>query len=174
MDNRLRDGRVRVFVKGVNQFSLMSAGSQQMYKLGTFAVAEVLRRIGQALGPNDTPAKPLSRYYAVLKAKRGLGNRRNLRYTGAVKTYESKGRLVKPRIGIGGGHMLDNLRVRTVSENSVRAGFSAKWARDKALGNTEREPFLLFSPKNQSRIVEVARRLLITEKLPGLFGPPKL
>lgn len=123
-----------------------------MYRLGDYGVAEVLDRIGRAQGPEDGAAKPLGKGYAIQKTKAGLGNRRNLRFK-----------------GLGGGHMLDNLKVRTVGKNEVRAGFSVRWAQKKAQGNTAREPFLLFSPRNQERVAKVGGNLLYKENLPQLI-----
>ncbi len=154
MDRRLRDGRVRVDADGLNRFQPLTIGARRMWLLGDFAVAQVKGRAAQALGPYDTPAKPLAKGYAIRKTRAGKGNRRTLSFLGKV-----------------GGHMLDNLRVRTVGENSVRASFSTKAARDKAVGNSRIEPFLVFSPGNTRKITERANELLLGNNIKGLFGP---
>lgn len=145
-------GRVRVFLKRKLRLDLLDFDQKQMYRLGDFGVTEVLSRIAKGQGPEDSPAKPLGKGYAIRKTKAGLGNRRNLRFK-----------------GLGGGHMLDNLKVRTVSKNEAQARFSVLWAREKAEANTAREPFMLFSPRNQKQVAAMASRLLIEEKLPRLI-----
>lgn len=112
----------------------------QMLKLGTVGVAAVKNRLAAGLGPEDSPAKPLTKRYAIYKAKR-LKRRaiRDLRLTGA---------------------MLRNLSVRTVSENRARAGLTARRERLKALANTRREPWLVFSPRNRAAVVEAGRRIM--------------
>jgi hypothetical protein len=144
-------GRVRVYVKRQLRFDLLDFNRQQMYRLGVFGVAEVLGRVRKAIGPEDGPAKPLKyKYYAKVKSRFGLSNKRDL-------------------WGFGrGGHMLDNLKVRTVGTNDVRAGFSTKRARDKAAGNTRIQPFLVFSPSNVRRVSDTALKIFQKEIVPGV------
>jgi len=110
-----------------------------MYELGTAGVAAVKARVSAALGPNDSPAKPLTKPYAIYKTRMGKGNRRNLTLTGA---------------------MLQNLLVRTVSENRARAGFSTRSDRLKAMVNQRIEPWLVFSPRNRAAVLDAARKML--------------
>lgn len=143
-------GRVRVYFKRQLRFDLLDFDRQQMYRLGVFGVAEVLDRVSKALGPEDQKAKPLGRGYAIRKSKFGLRNRRDLR-------------------GFGfGGHMLDNLKVRTVGLNDVRAGFSTARMREKARGNEQRERFMVFSPRNVQRIAEVSGKIFTREIVPNV------
>jgi len=139
--------RVKVYVKRRLRFDLLNYDQQQMYKLGVFGLAEVLNRIEQAKNTEDGPAKPLKKGYAIRKSKLRLGNRRNLKLTGA---------------------MLGNLSVRTVSRNFARAGMTTLKQRQKALANSKIEEFAAFSPHNQQRVAEVANRILTTEKIPFL------
>ena len=114
-----------------------------MFKLGAAGVSAVKSRVQAALGPTDSPAKPLSKRYAIRKTRLGLGNRRNLSFT---------------------GDMLGNLQVRTVSENRAKASLSTRKDRIKAWANQKREEWMVFSPKNKAAVVEAARKMLETMK----------
>ena len=109
-----------------------------MFKLGTVGVAAVKNRLAAAQGPGDVPAKPLTKRYAIRKTKAGKGNRRNLFWSGGL---------------------MRNFQVRTVSENRAKAGLSTRKDRIKAWANQKIEPWLVFSPKNKSAVVEAARRV---------------
>jgi hypothetical protein len=143
-------GRVRVYVKRQLRFDLLDFDRQQMYRLGVVGVAEVLDRVSRGQGPEDQKAKPLSKRYAIRKSKFGLRNVRDLR-------------------GFGfGGHMLDNLKVRTVGLNDVRAGFSTARMREKARGNEQRESFMVFSRRNVQRIAEVGGKIFKQDIVPNV------
>jgi hypothetical protein len=119
----------------------------QMLKLGTVGLAAVKNRLAAALGPSDAPARPLTKRYAIYKAKR-LRRRavRDLSLTGS---------------------MLGNLSVRTVSERAAKAALTSRKERIKGLANMRREPWLVFSPRNRAAVLEAARRILreITPRL---------
>ena len=139
--------RVKVFVKRRLRFDLLNYDQQQMYKLGVFGLAEVLTRIEKAKNTDDAPAKPLQQRYAIRKSKRRLGNRRNLKFTGA---------------------MLGNWSVRTVSRNFDRAEMTTLKQRQKARANNKIEEFAAYSPQNQKRVAEVANQIMTTQKIPFL------
>ncbi|MCW5982431.1 MAG: hypothetical protein KIT09_30370 [Bryobacteraceae bacterium] len=124
-----------------------------MLKVGTVGVAAVKNRLAASQGPSDAPAKPLTKRYAIQKTKLGLGNRRNLSFSGG---------------------MLRNLQVRTVSENKSRAGLSTRKDRIKAWANQKIEPWLVFSPKTRAAVLEATRRVLAEMKprlvVERLFG----
>jgi len=111
----------------------------QMLKLGTVGVAAVKNRLAAGRGPHDGPAKPLTKRYARYKSKR-LRKRavRDLRLT---------------------GQMLDNLKVRTVSEKRAYAGLTSRKARIKGRANTRIEPWLVFSPRNRLAVARAAERM---------------
>jgi hypothetical protein len=90
-------------------------------------------------GPADSAAKPLTKRYAIRKTKLGLGNRRNLTFT---------------------GNLLRNFQVRTVSENRAKANVSTRKDRIKAWVNQRIEPWMVFSPKNRLAVFEATRRVL--------------
>jgi hypothetical protein len=110
-----------------------------MFKVGTVGVAAVKNRLQAALGPEDQPAKPLTKRYAIQKTKLGKGNRRNLSFT---------------------GDMLRNLSLRTVSEKTAKAGLTSRKDRIKAWANQKIEQWLVFSPRNKAAVVEAARRVM--------------
>jgi hypothetical protein len=130
---------VRVYQKKQIRLDLLNFRQHQMFQIGTVGVAAVKNRVGAALGPSDAPAKPLTKRYAIQKSKLGLGNRRNLTFT---------------------GDLLRNFQVRTVSENRARAGLSTRKDRIKAWVNQKIEPWVVFSPKNRAAVREATRRML--------------
>jgi hypothetical protein len=137
---------VRIWQKKQIRLDRLSVRQSQMFKIGNVGVAAVKNRVGAALGPEDSAAKPLTKAYAIRKTRLGKGNRRNLTFT---------------------GDLLRNLQVRAVSENKARAGLSTRKDRIKAWINQKIEPWLVFSPKNQVAVVEAARRVM-TEIAPRL------
>jgi hypothetical protein len=136
--------RVRVFVKRKLALERLTLGQRTMYELGKFGLAELKQRVQQARNAEDAPAKKLWKGYAIWKTRQGKGNRRNLTLS---------------------GKMLDNLQVRTVSENAAYARPSSEKERKKAQGNEKREQWAAFSPRNQREIVTRAMTLLKMPKL---------
>jgi len=130
---------VRVYQKKQLRLDRLNFRQHQMFKIGNVGVAAVKNRVGAALGPNDSPAKPLTKRYAIRKTRLGKGNRRNLTFT---------------------GDMLRNFQVRTVSENRAKASLSTRKDRIKAWVNQKIEPWVVFSPKNRAAVLEAARRVL--------------
>lgn len=142
---------IRLYVKRKLRLDRLNFKQREMYEIGEAGLKDVKRRIAAAQGPQDAPAKPLGRGYAIWKTKQGLGNRRNLRVTGA---------------------MLDNLSLRTVTENSAKANFTTVKQREKAQANTKKEAFVVFSPANKKVVYDKAgqvfkdrvKRLAISER----------
>ena len=130
---------VRIWQKKRLVLDHLNFRQHQMFKVGTVGVAAVKNRLQAALGPEDQPAKPLTKRYAIRKTKLGKGNRRNLSFT---------------------GDMLRNLAVRTVSENRAKAALSTRKDRIKAWANQKVQEWLVFSPKNKAAVVEAARRVM--------------
>ena len=130
---------VRIWQKKRLVLDHLNFRQHQMFKVGTVGVAAVKNRVQAALGPEDQPAKPLTKRYAIRKTRLGRGNRRNLTLT---------------------GDMLRNLSLRTVSEKSAKAGLTSRKERIKAWANQKIEQWLAFSPKNKAAVVEAARRVM--------------
>ena len=130
---------VRIWQKKRVVLDHLNFRQHQMFKIGTVGVAAVKNRVQAALGPEDQPAKPLTKRYAIRKTKLGKGNRRNLTFT---------------------GDMLRNLSLRTVSEKSAKAGLTSRKERMKAWANQKIEQWLAFSPKNKAAVIEAARRVM--------------
>lgn len=130
---------VRVYQKRQLRLDLLNFRQHQMFRIGNVGVAAVKNRVGAVLGPLDTPAKPLTKRYAIRKTRLGKGNRRNLTLT---------------------GDMLRNFMVRTVSDNRAKASLSTRKDRIKAWVNQKIEPWVVFSPKNRAAVLEAARRVL--------------
>jgi hypothetical protein len=130
---------VRVFYKKQVRIDRMNFRQQSMLKIGTVGVAAVKNRLAASLDSNDAPSMPLTKGYARHKIKLGLGDKRNLMFT---------------------GDMLRNFQVRTVSDNTAKANNSSRNGRLKAWLNQKIEPWVLFSPKNQKATQESASRIL--------------
>jgi hypothetical protein len=130
---------VSIWQKKQIRLDRLNVRQQEMFKIANVGVAAVKNRLAAAQGPNDGPAKPLSRYYAIRKTKLGKGNRRNLMLT---------------------GDMLRNFMVRTVSENKARAANTTRKDRLKAWINNKIEPWVVFSPKNEATVREMTERVL--------------
>ncbi|MBL8227272.1 MAG: hypothetical protein JNL98_02290 [Bryobacterales bacterium] len=153
---------VRVFFKKEIRLDRLNFRQQQMFKVGTVGVAAVKNRLAVAEGPDDSPAKPLTKRYSIWKTKMGKGNRRNL---------------------VLSGEMLRNFVVRTVSDNRAKASVTGRSTiktttnkRGKLVGvenkvkawiTSKIQPWMVFSPKNEKAVVEAANRVL-TEAAPRL------
>ena len=134
---------IRIYVKKQIRLDRLNFKQNQMFKVGTVGVTSVKSRLAAAQGPADSPAKPLTRAYAIQKSKRGKGNRRNLMLT---------------------GDMLGNFMVRTVSENKATANLTTRKGRIKAWINQKIEPWMVFSPKNKTAVAEATRQGLAEMK----------
>lgn len=130
---------VRIYQKKQVRLDRLNVRQHQMFKIANVGVASVKNRLAAAQGPNDGPAKPLSKYYAVRKTRMGKGNRRNLMLT---------------------GNMLRNFMVRTVSEKKARASNSTRKDRIKAWLTNKIEPWVVFSPRNRQAVHKAARTVL--------------
>jgi hypothetical protein len=130
---------VRIYQKKEIRLDRLNFRQHQMFKIGNVGVAAVKNRLGAALGPDDSPAKPLTKRYAIRKTRLGKGNRRNLSFN---------------------GDMLRNFMVRTVSENKAKASLSTRKDRIKAWVNQKIEQWAVFSPKNRDAVIGAARRVV--------------
>jgi hypothetical protein len=135
---------VKVYFKKKLQLSHLNISQSQMYKVGVVGVAQVLDRTAQSLNENDQKAKPLTKAYAIRKTKMGRGNRRNLRFTGA---------------------MLREFRVRTVSNKSVAATNTSRLGRAKSNANNRIERWVAFSPRNRAAIDRAGRQIILERSI---------
>lgn len=150
-----RSPNVRVYVKRQLRLDRLTFTQKQMYNLGITGLANVKERVQSGLGPDDTPAKPLSKRYAIYKSKR-LRKRavRDLTLTGS---------------------MMKNLLVRTVSENRAKAALTSRKERTKGKILGEIQTWLVFSPNNVRKSLQNAKaifresvkRLPVTKWLEG-------
>jgi len=137
---------VRIYQKKEIRLDRLNFRQNQMFKIGNVGVAAVKNRVTAAQGPDDSPAKPLTKRYAIRKTRLGRGNRRNLTLT---------------------GDMLRNFMVRSVSEKQAKASNSTRKDRIKAWINQKIEPWVVFSPKNRAAVAEATRRV-VAEMVPRL------
>lgn len=131
-------GSVRIWQKRLLQLDLLTFKQRDMVQIGSAGLLSVKRRLRQAQGPTDAPAKPLTKRYARYKSKLRKGNRRDLWLT---------------------GKMLNNLTLRTVSEKSAKAALTSRKERIKGWANMKREPWLVFSPANRAVVIARAREV---------------
>ena len=75
---------VRIWQKKQLIFNQLSFVHRDMVKIGTVGVAAVKNRLAASQGPEDRPAKPLTKRYAIHKTRLGKGNRRTLSLTGLM------------------------------------------------------------------------------------------
>jgi hypothetical protein len=134
---------VRIYQKKQIRLDRLNFRQAQMFKIGNVGVAAVKNRVAAGQGPTDASAKPLTKRYAIQKTKIGKGNRRDLSFT---------------------GDMLRNFLVRTVSENKAKASNSTRKDRLKAWINNKIEPWILFSPRNRTAVLDATNRILIENK----------
>lgn len=130
---------VRIWVKKQLSVKHLNFKQREMLKLGTVAVASVKNRVSAAVGPDDSPSKPLTKKYAIYKSTLHKGNRRNLTLT---------------------GKMLGNFSLRTVSENTAKASLTSRKERIKAWANTNLQPWMIFSRKNRESVGRAAGTIL--------------
>jgi hypothetical protein len=152
---------VRIWAKKQLRLEPLTIRQREMVQIGSAGLLSLFKRLAQSKGPEDAPAKPLKKGYAILKTRKGKGNQRNLFLT---------------------GQMLSSLKLRTVNDNraysSVGADMRAESRllrkkdkssrkltnKDVAWVNQRREPWLVFSPENKRAIFEKARQILIQIK----------
>lgn len=134
---------VRIWYRKRLRLDRLNFRQRDMVEIGSAGLLSVKKRLASAQGPSDTPAKPLTKRYAIQKSKLRKGNRRDLWLT---------------------GRMLKNLTLRTVSENSSKAALTSRKQRLKGWANTKIEPWLVFSLKNKLAVMEKAKKVFLAAK----------
>ncbi len=135
---------VRIWQKRQLRLDRLTFRQRDMVQIGSAGLLSVMKRLSQARGPTDAPAKPLKKGYAIYKSRLRKGNRRNLFLT---------------------GKMLENLKLRTVSDNSAKASLTSRKERIKGFANMRREPWLVYSPINIQAVMQTARVVLAQAKM---------
>ena len=134
---------MRIWQRKQLRLDRLTFRQRDMVQIGAAGLLAVKKRIATAQGPGDSPAKPLTKRYAIQKSKLRKGNLRDLWLT---------------------GKMLKNLTLRTVSENSSKAALTSRKERIKGLANTRVEPWVVFSPKNKIAVMEKAKQVFLEAK----------
>ena len=134
---------IRIYQKKQIRLDRLNFRQAQMFKIGNVGVAALKNRLAAAEGPTDGSAKPLTKRYAIWKTKLGKGNRRNLMLS---------------------GEMQRNFQVRTVSENRAKASNSTRKDRIKAWITNKIEPWIVFSARNRTAVLDATNRILIENK----------
>lgn len=128
----------------------------QMLQLGRAGLAAVKGRVAQGVGLEDGPMKPLKQYRRLARADKRVV------VIGPERGYPGYKRKLgkKPIRDLNlTGAMLDNLSVRSATANEVRIGFTTKLARQKALANQQREPWLGWSKSDTEKVAEKAQQV---------------
>jgi hypothetical protein len=161
---------ISIYVKKQIRLDRLNFSQQSMAGLGMVGLKERKASIAAGHGPNDGPAKPLSKAWAAIKRRSRLQPIRDLRGTGLAfgnQLSRAKKRRKTGRRFIG--HMIDNLgKSFRVTDTGVRIGFSTYAARIKARANEKIEPFLIWSPRNRQAIYNKAISVFseLVKKLP--------
>lgn len=134
---------VRIWQKRQLRLDALTFRQRDMVQIGSAGLLSVFKRLSNAQGPTDAPAKPLTKRYAIYKSRLHRGNRRNLSLT---------------------GKMLSNLKLRTVSDKQAKAALTSRKERIKGLANAKREPWLVFSPINRRAVMQKAGQVLAEAK----------
>lgn len=141
---------VRVYVKKKIEISRLNFDQKQMVTLGTIGLGSIKTRATRALNPNDAPAKPLTKRYAIRKS----------RLRGVLKRLGSANLTTNKRDLTLTGKMMNNLKLSTVSENKVSMRWSSQKERQKAANNQRLDPFIDFSPHNVQDVARNAGQIL--------------
>lgn len=134
---------VRIWQKRQLRLDTLTFRQRDMVRIGSAGLLSVMKRLSEAKGPTDAPAKPLTKRYAIYKSRLRKGRFRDLKLT---------------------GKMLKNLTLRTVSDNSAKAALTSQKERVKGRSNTKHEPWLVFSPQNRLAVMQVAGRVFAEAK----------
>lgn len=130
---------VKIWVKKQLRLEPLTVRQREMVRVGAAGLLSVFKRLSQARGPEDGPAKPLTKRYAIRKSRMGRGNRRDLNLT---------------------GDMLRNLKLRTVTDNEAKAALTSRKERVKGTVNTRREVWLVFSPTDRQVVINTLQAVL--------------
>ena len=148
-------GFIKAFVKKQIQLDKMNIGQKEMFRMANVGVADIKNRATAALNANDAPSKPLTKGYAIKKAK--------VRRTqiAAQSAGLPIGRVISGKRDLMlTGDMMRNLSVRSVSENRAYAGWTTLSQRKKAANNERLEHFIDFSPKNEQTVHRFAQKIV--------------
>jgi hypothetical protein len=162
---------VRVYVKKQLRLEKLTVMQKEMYALGNAGLASIVTRVSSAKGSNDQPAAPLKESWRRIKLSRHLKPVRDLRGTGMMWPKKSKAaKPRKPRLQ-NVGHLLDQIKVRAVSDYMARIEEpTTRAGRIKARAHRD---MLLFSPKDKETVRMAAQRILngIKNRLINVFPP---
>jgi hypothetical protein len=172
---------VRCYVKKRLSLERLTVPQRAMYDLANTALQTVIKRTASAIDSADSPAPPLKSHkrvrwsksqnkwveygsanagWARIKQKYGLKPIRDLRGTGLAMSGRPKpGARRKHKMRLKNiGHLMEQITVRSVSENFARIEPSTRMGRIKANKN---RAMLLFSPKNCVDIAKAAGKVIV-------------
>lgn len=130
---------IRIWQKKQLRLDTLTFRQREMVNVGAAGLLDLKRRVRAGLNPEDAPAKPLGKRYAMYKSRMHKGNRRDLWFS---------------------GKMLGNLQLRTVSDNVAKASLTSRKERVKASANSLRDLWLAWSRRNKEVIVGRMRKVI--------------
>ena len=141
---------------GVNSAQLFRRA--QMEAIGKECIKAIRRRSALGKGSDDSAFPALSAKYSAIKH-----NGKFVRQRVPYAQWKAKRGLqpIRDLVGTGkeGGHMLDNLTVRSVTDSTVRMSFTQRKARAKAIANERRTPFLSIDGSVESAVIKMAKQM---------------
>ena len=165
---------LNLYVRGVRlDDKALTFSQRSMAQIGQYALDAWKARTVAAIGPDDAPAKPLTRGWAIAKAKMMSG--KNATSAPARWKYESKlkARGMKARGEYRNpanwhirsnkrdytvtGELMAGLTLRQVSDNSARARWTSLKLRNRASSLSGLQPFVTFAPSDSRKTVEFVR-----------------
>lgn len=115
--------------------SRLGLDRRQLRELGDVALDSIKGRVARGVGVDDAPMPPLQTGYARAKQRRGLRSIRDLRFTGA---------------------MLDNLTVRSSTDDQVTIALTSEPERVKGFRNQLIAEWLGLSSSDERTVLRAA------------------
>ena len=165
---------VSIYVKRKLALPTLTAPQQEMARIGQYALDVWKARTTSAINPNDVPAKPLAKGWAIAKATmmRGGSERSQKARRRYVEIAREKHKIRKSnrnwiiksnkRDYTVTGSLLGNLSLRQVTDNAARIRWTNRKYEAIAHNLCQIENFVRFSPGDMRKIVEFAK--------PNLYG----
>jgi hypothetical protein len=159
---------VRIWQKKKLHLEPLTFKQRDMVEIGSTGLLSVFKRVAAAQGPNDGPAMPLKKRYAMYKSRMRKGNRRNLFFTGQM-LRSLKLRTVNDRrayASVGADTRTEKRMIATTNKKMLAKGKKERFLTNKDVAwlNQKREPWLVFSPINRQAIIAKAREILLAVK----------
>ncbi|MCU1326881.1 MAG: hypothetical protein JWN34_2251 [Bryobacterales bacterium] len=173
---------IQTTIKGTDKLKGFGSGSDdlfsrmQMERLAQFSRDTVVARIRKGIGSDGSPMPALKGGNSRIFVARVNGKARFESQTYAGRKSKAGMQPLRDLYGTGkqGGHMLNNLTVRSVTPDSAKIAFTSRDGRSKAMTNEKRAPFLGFAPQDVEAIKAKAADLFRSGIQGGAMSLPKI